>query len=261
MRPPGRHGMRRPARPVTCRAEGAAGHRGGRDRPPGGARPTSAPSDNGRADRRQRPAVRPEDADAGRRDRRRRPGRETAPSGRAHGPAGSRPGWDAGSGPRQCRGGPDPARPARGGIPAPGAASSGRRAVSGRQCVPAGAGGAGDRHAAAAGRARAGAAVPAERRGGWPWRTLLAAAGGLVLVLAFPGYDLPALAVLGPAGARPRRPRAAAARPACGSASSSGWPSSSRCCPGPASTSAPSRGWPWPAGRRCTWRCSAAPRR
>ena len=32
-----------------------------------------------------------------------------------------------------------------------------------------------------------------------PWRTLLAAAGGLVLVVAFPGYDLPALAVLGPA--------------------------------------------------------------
>jgi apolipoprotein N-acyltransferase len=32
-----------------------------------------------------------------------------------------------------------------------------------------------------------------------PWRTLLALAGGLVLVLAFPGYDLPALAVLGPA--------------------------------------------------------------
>ena len=33
----------------------------------------------------------------------------------------------------------------------------------------------------------------------WPWRTLLAAAGGLVLVLAFPGYDLVALAVVGPA--------------------------------------------------------------
>ncbi|HEV7186962.1 MAG TPA: apolipoprotein N-acyltransferase [Blastococcus sp.] len=32
-----------------------------------------------------------------------------------------------------------------------------------------------------------------------PWRTLLAAAGGFVLVLAFPGYDLPTLAVLGPA--------------------------------------------------------------
>jgi apolipoprotein N-acyltransferase len=33
----------------------------------------------------------------------------------------------------------------------------------------------------------------------WPWRTLLAAAGGLVLVLAFPGYHLTALAVLAPA--------------------------------------------------------------
>jgi apolipoprotein N-acyltransferase len=32
-----------------------------------------------------------------------------------------------------------------------------------------------------------------------PWRTLLAAAGGFVLVLAFPDHDLPALAVLGPA--------------------------------------------------------------
>ncbi|MGZ4655628.1 MAG: apolipoprotein N-acyltransferase [Blastococcus sp.] len=43
-------------------------------------------------------------------------------------------------------------------------------------------------------------ATPAQRSGRqWPWRTLLAAAGGLVLVLAFPGYDLPGLAVLGPA--------------------------------------------------------------
>jgi apolipoprotein N-acyltransferase len=33
----------------------------------------------------------------------------------------------------------------------------------------------------------------------WPWRTLLAAGGGFALLLAFPGYDLPALAVLGPA--------------------------------------------------------------
>jgi len=32
-----------------------------------------------------------------------------------------------------------------------------------------------------------------------PWRTLLAAAGGFLLVLAFPGYGLPTLAVLGPA--------------------------------------------------------------
>jgi len=41
------------------------------------------------------------------------------------------------------------------------------------------------------------ASRPGRRR--LPWRTLLAAVGGLVLVLAFPGHDLPALAVLGPA--------------------------------------------------------------
>jgi apolipoprotein N-acyltransferase len=38
--------------------------------------------------------------------------------------------------------------------------------------------------------------APARMR---PWRTALAAAGGLTLVLAFPGHDLVALAVLGPA--------------------------------------------------------------
>src|SRR3954451_18865167 len=73
VRPPGRHGTRRSRRPVTCRAEGAAGPpgraggggapRGGGAGHPGGTPPMSAPSDNGRADRRQRPAVRPEDAD------------------------------------------------------------------------------------------------------------------------------------------------------------------------------------------------------
>ncbi len=36
---------------------------------------------------------------------------------------------------------------------------------------------------------------PARR---WPWRTALAAAGGGALLLAFPGWSLPALAVLGP---------------------------------------------------------------
>ncbi|HEX2075600.1 MAG TPA: apolipoprotein N-acyltransferase [Geodermatophilus sp.] len=41
--------------------------------------------------------------------------------------------------------------------------------------------------------------APAARRGHRPWRTLLATAGGLLLLLAFPGYDLTALAVLGPA--------------------------------------------------------------
>jgi apolipoprotein N-acyltransferase len=38
---------------------------------------------------------------------------------------------------------------------------------------------------------------PRSRR--WPWRTALAAAGGLALLLSFPGYDLSGLAVLGPA--------------------------------------------------------------
>jgi apolipoprotein N-acyltransferase len=40
---------------------------------------------------------------------------------------------------------------------------------------------------------------PARARRRRPWRTLLALTGGLLLVLAFPGYDLTALAVLGPA--------------------------------------------------------------
>ncbi|WP_241037875.1 apolipoprotein N-acyltransferase [Blastococcus litoris] len=39
----------------------------------------------------------------------------------------------------------------------------------------------------------------AQDRRRWPWRTLVAVVGGLVLVLAFPGYDLVGLAVLGPA--------------------------------------------------------------
>lgn len=42
------------------------------------------------------------------------------------------------------------------------------------------------------------AAGPAPRRR-WPWRTALAALGGVALLLAFPGYDLPGLAPLGPA--------------------------------------------------------------
>jgi apolipoprotein N-acyltransferase len=41
--------------------------------------------------------------------------------------------------------------------------------------------------------------APATRGRRLPWRTLLAAAGGLVLLLAFPGYSLPWLAPLGPA--------------------------------------------------------------
>jgi apolipoprotein N-acyltransferase len=45
----------------------------------------------------------------------------------------------------------------------------------------------------------AGPASHERRTSGWPWRTLLALTGGLLLVLAFPGFDVPALAVLGPA--------------------------------------------------------------
>ena len=43
------------------------------------------------------------------------------------------------------------------------------------------------------------ASSEAGERTRWPWRTLLAAVGGLVLVLAYPGYGLVGLAVLGPA--------------------------------------------------------------
>jgi apolipoprotein N-acyltransferase len=62
--------------------------------------------------------------------------------------------------------------------------------------VPAGAGGPATRSLPRPDAAANGTTAP---RGTWPWRTLLAAAGGLILVLAFPGYDLVALAVLGPA--------------------------------------------------------------
>ncbi len=40
--------------------------------------------------------------------------------------------------------------------------------------------------------------IAARSRRRLPWRTALAAAGGLALLLAFPGYSLPSLAVLGP---------------------------------------------------------------
>jgi apolipoprotein N-acyltransferase len=60
-----------------------------------------------------------------------------------------------------------------------------------------------------------GAAASAQRsRRRLPWRTALAAAGGLALLLAFPGYSLPPLAVLGPAAlalaVRGRRARSGA---------------------------------------------------
>jgi len=42
-------------------------------------------------------------------------------------------------------------------------------------------------------------ATPGRRRRRWPWRTALALAGGFALLLSFPDWDRPALAVLGPA--------------------------------------------------------------
>ena len=204
----------------------------------------SASSDNGRAGRRQRPAVRPEGAD---------------PCGATAGATGRRR-PDSGMGcwvrTAAARGGPDPARPARGRHPGD---RRGEPAASGRQCVPAGSGGPAGRHAGPAPRHAAAAGRPATRRarrsrpaGVARGAPLLAAAGGLVLVLAFPGYDLPALA---PSSARRRwrSPCAAGASgPACGSGWSSGWPSSCRCCPGPASTSGP---LPWLA--LAVWRGAA----
>ena len=48
----------------------------------------------------------------------------------------------------------------------------------------------------------------------WPWRTALAAAGGLAMLLAFPGTSLTSLVVLGPAAlalaVRGRRARSGA---------------------------------------------------
>jgi apolipoprotein N-acyltransferase len=49
------------------------------------------------------------------------------------------------------------------------------------------------------GTPRTSAADGVRPRGSLPWRTALAAAGGLALFLAFPGHDLGLLAVLGPA--------------------------------------------------------------
>ncbi len=63
-------GARAPA-PCAAGPREAPRPAGGRERAPGGARASSAPSDNGRADRLQRPAVRPEGADRLARGRRR----------------------------------------------------------------------------------------------------------------------------------------------------------------------------------------------
>ena len=145
----------------------------------------------------------------------------------------------------------------RRGEAAPGGA---RRQVPGRQCVPAGAARAGgtgtlprpaDRGDAPSGR-------DARR---WPWRTLLAAAGGLRARARVPRLR-PVRPRRRSAPPRSRSPSAASgSAPGSGSAWSSGWPSSCRCCPGPASTSGPLPvAGPRRLGGRCTWRCSAGRR-
>src|SRR5687768_4668051 len=72
-------------------------------------------------------------------------------------------------------------------------------AFPGRQCVPAAPEGPVSGTGTLPRPSDAGAAPAPTTGGRWPWRTALAAAGGLLLLLAFPGYDLPALAPLGPA--------------------------------------------------------------
>jgi hypothetical protein len=118
-----------------CCVPGTAGPRvaprpaGGRDRAPGGARTPSAPSDNGRADRPQRPAVRPEGGRPAwvsppaliRTDIRSTSGVTGPTVGTSHGARLDGPGWDAGSGPRPLARRSYPVRPARGGtVGAPG---------------------------------------------------------------------------------------------------------------------------------------------
>jgi apolipoprotein N-acyltransferase len=72
-------------------------------------------------------------------------------------------------------------------------------AFPGRQCVPAAPEGPVSGTGTLPRPSDAGAAPAPTTGRRWPWRTALAAAGGLLLLLAFPGYDLPALAPLGPA--------------------------------------------------------------
>ena len=136
------------------------------------------------------------------------------------------------------RGGPDPVRPARG--------TDRRR--SGRLQVPAGAGepavgtlsrpaGPATQPPGARSRARLALAHPAGRRrrprcSSWPSPATTSSAS--------------------PCSAPPRWPSPSAgsgSAPGSGSAWCSASRSSSRCCPGPASTSAPSPGWRWPSGR------------
>ena len=134
-----------------------------------------------------------------------------------------------------------------------------RTAVSGRLCVPAGEGGPGTgtlpRPAGpSSAPPREQVVPPAVAHPARPRRR------------PRPRARLPRLRPARPRRARPRRagarrPRASGSAPASGSASSSASRSSCRCCPGPASTSAPSRGWRSRSSRRPTSPSSAAPPR
>ena len=167
--------------------------------------------------------------------------------------------WDAGSGPRQCRSGPDPARPARGRNPG---------ACGGTRSLPAaGPGGSTCRQVQAVRWPARSRRRPRPRR----CRPRVRPDGSRGARCSRPPAGSPAASRFPTTAARPWRPSArrpwrspsagGGSAPVSGSGWSSGWRSSSPCSPGPASTSGPCRGWPWPSGRRCTWGCWAAPPR
>ena len=190
-----------------------------------------------------------------RRDRRRDPdGGTTARSWDAAG----RAGWDAGSGPRQCRSGPDPVRPARGRRPGAcraRAAGPVREAVRAGRCRRPG-----GRHASRRREPTPGDRAAAGPAAG-PGAPLLAAAGGLR-----PGPRLPRLRPAGPRRPRPggagaRRPRPAVPRRALARAGLRARLLRAAAVLDRRLRRAAARGWRWPVARRCTWRCWAAPPR
>ena len=246
--------------PVDSRSEGrrpvpedASGHSGGARRDP---RHQTTVAPIAASDRPSGPKMRTDE----RRGRRRRPGRRKHPgtSGARATPARprDRPGWDAGSGPRQRGGGPDPALPGAGRHPGT-CPPSGPGRFSGRQCVPAGAGGpvtgtlprpADPATAPSAPRPPALAHPPRRRR-----RTR-------------PRPRLPGLRPVRARRARPRRAGARRPRPAVPLRPLA----RPRLRPGLLRAAAlldrhlrrlRSRGWPWRCSRRRTSRCSAAPPR